>query len=106
MFQEFSHGRADCIEHRRERSAAILRRLESGDATIPEIVEAVYVDVSSGLHGAAGLSVLAHLIELAGLGQVECDGPPAMGRHYRLPRGPRVGRRPESTKEPSRGTPK
>ena len=94
------------IEHRRERSAAILRRLESGDATIPEIVEAVYVDVSSGLHGAAGLSVLAHLIELVSLGQVECDGSPAMGRHYRLPRGPRVGRRPESAKDPSRGTPK
>jgi len=76
------------IEHRRERSAAILRRLALGDATIPEIVEAVYVDLSPGLRGAAGRSVLAHLIELAGLGKVECDGPPALDRHYLLPGGP------------------
>jgi glyoxylase-like metal-dependent hydrolase (beta-lactamase superfamily II) len=78
------------IEHRRERSAAILRRLETGDATIPEIVQAVYVGLSAGLRGAAALSVLAHLVELAGLGQVECDGPPALDRRYRLRAGERI----------------
>jgi glyoxylase-like metal-dependent hydrolase (beta-lactamase superfamily II) len=80
------------IEHRRERTAAILRRLDAGDATIHEIVEAVYVDVPHGLHGAAGLSVLAHLIELVGLGKVACDGPPAMHLRYRLVRATRSGR--------------
>ena len=82
-----SHVRA-FIEHRRERTAAILGRLAAGDRTIPQIVRAVYADVSSGLHGAAALSVLAHLIELVNLGQVACDGPPAMDRHYRLVSGP------------------
>jgi glyoxylase-like metal-dependent hydrolase (beta-lactamase superfamily II) len=80
------------IEHRRERTAAILRRLDAGDATIHEIVEAVYVDVPQGLHGAAGLSVLAHLIELVGLGKVACDGPPSMDLRYRRVRGTKAGK--------------
>ncbi len=84
------------IEHRRERTAAILQRLGKADATIPEIVEAVYIGLSAGLRGAAALSVEAHLIELVSLGQVECDGPPAMGLHYRLPRGSSAGRKHKS----------
>lgn len=87
------------IEHRRERTAAILQRLGKGDATIPEIVDAVYVGLSAGLRGAAGLSVEAHLIELVSLGQAECDGPP--GLHYRLPRGSRAGRTHKSGSEPA-----
>ena len=67
------------LAHRRERRAAILRRLARGQATIPEIVESVYVGLSPGLRGAAGQSVLAHLIELAAAGEVESDG-----RRYRL----------------------
>ena len=67
------------LEHRRERRAAILGRLARGEAKIPEIVESVYVGLSPGLRGAAGQSVLAHLIELAAAGEVESDG-----RRYRL----------------------
>ena len=74
------------LEHRRERSAAILRRLAIGEATIPEIVQAVYVGLSPGLRWAAAQSVLAHLIELVGLEQVECDGPPSTDWRYRLPK--------------------
>ena len=69
------------LEHRRERRAAILRRLAKGPATISEIVEAVYTDVARGLHGAAAQSVLAHLIELAESDEVSSDG-----RLYRLAR--------------------
>lgn len=78
-----AHTRA-FIEHRRERTAAILARLKAGDTTIPEIVESVYADVPAGLHGAAAQSVLAHMIELVNSGQVECDGPPASHSRYRL----------------------
>jgi len=67
------------LAHRRERRAAILRRLARGQAAIPEIVENVYVGLSPGLRGAAGQSVLAHLIELIHSGEVESDG-----RRYRL----------------------
>jgi len=72
-----SHVRA-FLQHRRERRAGILRRLTESPATIPEIVAAVYVDVSPGLHGAAAQSVLAHLIELQEAGEVVGDG-----RRYR-----------------------
>jgi len=78
-----THVRA-FIEHRNERRAAILRRLAKGEATVPEIVRNVYTDVSSTLHGAAALSVHAHLIELAELGQVSTDGPPSSAQRFRL----------------------
>ena len=84
------------IEHRRERTAAILQRLGKADATITEIVDAVYIGLSAGLRGAAALSVEAHLIELVGLEEVECGG-----SHYRLPRGPRAGKRHKSGSKPA-----
>lgn len=67
------------LEHRRERRAAILRRLTRGEAAIPEIVESVYVGLAPGLRGAASQSVLAHLIELIEAGEVESSG-----QRYRL----------------------
>jgi len=78
-----AHVRA-FIEHRQERRTAILRRLAKGEATVSEIVRAVYTDVSTGLHGAAALSVQAHLIELVDLNQVACDGPATYARRFRL----------------------
>jgi glyoxylase-like metal-dependent hydrolase (beta-lactamase superfamily II) len=69
------------LTHRRERRAAILQQLTKRPSTISEIVEAVYVDVSPSLHGAAAQSVLAHLIELQESGEVAGDG-----RRYRLAR--------------------
>lgn len=78
-----THVRA-FIAHRRERQAAILHRLGKGEASVSEIVQAVYTDVSSSLHGAAALSVLAHLIELVDLNRVACDGPPTSAQRFRL----------------------
>ncbi|HLY57209.1 MAG TPA: MBL fold metallo-hydrolase [Stellaceae bacterium] len=64
------------IEHRAERSDAVLARLKAGDRTIPQLVEAIYVGLDPRLRPAAGRSVLAHLIELIELGLVvrEEDG--------------------------------
>jgi glyoxylase-like metal-dependent hydrolase (beta-lactamase superfamily II) len=62
------------IAHRKEREAAILHELKAGSGTVPEIVRGVYTDVSSSLHGAAALSVEAHLIELERQGAVRRDG--------------------------------
>jgi glyoxylase-like metal-dependent hydrolase (beta-lactamase superfamily II) len=78
-----THVRA-FIEHRLERRAAILRRLGQGEASVTEIVRAVYTDVSTSLHGAAALSVMAHLIELVDLDQVACDGSPTSAQRFRL----------------------
>ncbi len=72
------------IDHRRERSEAILARLAQGDATIETIVENVYIGLDPRLRGAAARSVLAHLIELVETRQVACDGPPTLRSRYRL----------------------
>ena len=53
------------LSHRKQREAAILARLEAGPATIPQIVAQVYAGLDPQLKGAAGLSTLAHLDDLA-----------------------------------------
>ena len=54
--------------HRKMRERAVLERLRLGDRTITEMVAAIYRDTDPRLHGAAGLSVLAHLEDLVGRG--------------------------------------
>jgi hypothetical protein len=69
--------------HRRMREAAILERLAQGDEEIAAIVRALYRDIDPRLHGAAALSVLAHLEDLVQRGKVVTDGPPAIGGRFR-----------------------
>jgi len=68
--------------HRRMRESAILSRIEKGDRTIPEMVAVIYRDTDKRLHGAAALSVLAHLEDLVERGAVVTDGPPALKGIY------------------------
>src|SRR5690606_25870413 len=68
--------------HRKMRERAILERLKSGDRTIKELVAAIYRDVDPRLHGAAGLSVLAHLEDLVGRGGVATEGEPSIDAIY------------------------
>ncbi|MET3598718.1 MBL fold metallo-hydrolase [Martelella mangrovi] len=70
--------------HRRMRERAIVERLNAGDETIAEMVKVVYRTTSPNLHGAAALSILAHLEALVERGAVETDGPPLAGGRYRL----------------------
>jgi glyoxylase-like metal-dependent hydrolase (beta-lactamase superfamily II) len=76
------------IRHREAREAAILRRLAEGEADIPGIVQAVYVGLDPRLTGAAALSVLAHLEDLAARRIVvtDTDGAPALNGRYRASR--------------------
>ncbi|MGX5804469.1 MBL fold metallo-hydrolase [Bradyrhizobium sp. Arg314] len=64
--------------HRKMRERAILERIRAGDPTIKEMVAAIYRDTDPRLHGAAGLSVLAHLEDLVARGLVATDGEPAI----------------------------
>ncbi|MEY4500555.1 MAG: hypothetical protein RIS52_445 [Pseudomonadota bacterium] len=50
--------------HRKQREGQILRLLGRGTGTIPAMVTEMYKGVDPRLHGAAGRSVLAHLIDL------------------------------------------
>jgi glyoxylase-like metal-dependent hydrolase (beta-lactamase superfamily II) len=81
-----AHVRA-FIAHRREREQGILDCLAAEIGQIDQIVARLYVGLQPGLQRAAGRSVLAHLIDLAARGEVECDGPPSLDALYRLRRG-------------------
>lgn len=60
--------------HRKMRERAVLERLKQGDRTIKAVVEAIYRETDPRLHGAAGLSVLAHLEDLVARGLVVTEG--------------------------------
>jgi glyoxylase-like metal-dependent hydrolase (beta-lactamase superfamily II) len=69
--------------HRKMRERAILERIASGDRTIAAMVAAIYRDTDPRLHGAAGLSVLAHLEDLVARGSVSADGDVAIDGVFR-----------------------
>ena len=58
------------IGHRKQREGQILRLLRSDITAIPALVERMYVGLDPRLTGAAGRSVLAHLIDLRTRGVV------------------------------------
>ncbi|MCP4315068.1 MAG: MBL fold metallo-hydrolase [Hyphomicrobiales bacterium] len=70
--------------HRKMREHAVLDRLEKGDRSIADMVKVIYRDTDPRLHGAAGLSLLAHLEDLVGRGEVETDGMPSINGVYHL----------------------
>ena len=70
--------------HRKMRERAIVERLAGGDTTIPEMVRAIYRDTDPRLHGAAGLSVLAHLEDLVTRGIAVTGGDPSIDGEYAL----------------------
>jgi len=57
------------IGHRRQRERQILKLLEAGDGHIPDMVAAMYKGLDPRLTGAAGRSVLAHLVDLQNQGR-------------------------------------
>jgi glyoxylase-like metal-dependent hydrolase (beta-lactamase superfamily II) len=61
------------LGHRRQREAQILRLLGTGPHAIPGMVAAMYKGLDPWLTGAAGRSVLAHLVDLERQGRVACE---------------------------------
>jgi len=72
------------ILHRKAREAAILKQVARGETDIPSIVAAIYTGLDPRLKGAAGLSVLAHLEDLAARGAVVTDGVPSVEGRFRI----------------------
>jgi len=60
---------AEYVEHRRARTEQVRRALAGGMTSLAEIRDAVYGDLSGGLHQAADLSLLATLQHLRELGE-------------------------------------
>ena len=74
------------IRHRQGREASILDCLRNGEATVADLVRAIYAGLDSRLFAAAGLSTLAHLEDLVARGVVMTEGAPTIGGRYRLAR--------------------
>ena len=68
--------------HRLMRERMITERVEAGDQTIPLIVENSYAGLDPRLRGAAALSVLAHLEDLAARGVVAAEPSPRLDARY------------------------
>jgi glyoxylase-like metal-dependent hydrolase (beta-lactamase superfamily II) len=62
------------IGHRKQREGQILRLLKAGTGAVPELVGRMYAGLDPRLTGAAGRSVLAHLIDLRDRGLVIEEG--------------------------------
>ncbi|NKL35469.1 MBL fold metallo-hydrolase [Rhizobium leguminosarum bv. viciae] len=69
--------------HRLKREQAVLERVQAGDGRIAEMVKVIYRDTDPKLHGAAALSVLAHIEDLLERGEIAADGPPSLAATYR-----------------------
>jgi len=65
------------INHRLDREQQILKCLESGPKTIPELVTAMYKETPHILYMAAGQSVFSHLVQLVENEAVSTDGSPS-----------------------------
>ena len=72
------------ISHRRKREEDIKSCLHAGMTKIPDIVEQLYKSTDPKLYGAAGRSVLAHLIHMAETGRVLCDEMPSVHSSFQL----------------------
>jgi len=59
------------LAHRRLRETSILESVREGVETIPDLVAKLYRGLDPRLHGAAGLSVFAHLEDLVSRGLVQ-----------------------------------
>ena len=69
--------------HRKMRERAIVERIRQGDRSVGDIVKAIYRDTDPRLHGAAGLSVLAHLEDLVAQGSVATEGELSLDGRFR-----------------------
>ncbi len=71
--------------HRKMRERAILERIKAGDRLITNMVARIYRDTDPRLHGAASLSVLAHIEDLVARGAVITEGAVSIDGEYQTP---------------------
>lgn len=70
--------------HRKMRERAIVERISKGDQTIEAMVREIYRDTDPRLHGAAALSVFAHLEHLIAQGRASTEGTPSLESRFFL----------------------
>ncbi len=72
------------IAHRIQREHDIGEVMGQGLSKIPDIVARLYADVPVHLHGAAGRTVLSHLVHMIQTGRASCEGLPTTESSFAL----------------------
>lgn len=67
---------SNILKHRLVRERTIVKAVSAGLNDIPQILAKIYPKLPENLHIAAERTILAHLIRLVALGEVDCEGPP------------------------------
>ena len=70
------------LEHRLSRDQEIMHALEGQRYSIKDLISIVYPNLNKKLHDAARRTILAHLIRLVALGELESDGKPSESSIY------------------------
>ena len=70
------------LEHRLSRDQEIMHALEGQRYSIKDLIGIVYPNLNKNLHDAARRTILAHLIRLVALGELESDGQPSESSIY------------------------
>lgn len=68
--------------HRKMRERAIFECIQQGNHFIKDIVQQIYQSTDQKLHGAAALSVLAHIKDLVDLKLIKCAKPLSLDTYY------------------------
>ncbi|MGB7286245.1 MAG: MBL fold metallo-hydrolase [Salaquimonas sp.] len=68
--------------HRKMRETAVLHRIRQGDRTIQDMVAVIYKETDKRLHGAAALSVFAHIEDLLARDAIRTEGVPSLLSRY------------------------
>ena len=71
--------------HRKMREREVLERIRAGDRLIANMVKVIYRDTDPRLHGAAALSVMAHIEDLVARALVTTSGPVAIDGEFETP---------------------
>jgi glyoxylase-like metal-dependent hydrolase (beta-lactamase superfamily II) len=79
--QRFLRG---LIGHRKMREASIVNALTENQATIPDLVDKLYIGLAPQLKGAAALSIFAHIEDLIERGVIATKGAASLKAQYHI----------------------
>jgi len=75
---------SNILKHRIVRERTIVKAINADLCQIPQMISKIYPKLAPNLHIAAERTILAHLIRLIDLAEVECDGEPTAASKYSI----------------------
>ncbi|MBL4603006.1 MAG: MBL fold metallo-hydrolase [Emcibacteraceae bacterium] len=75
---------SNILKHRLVREKTIVKEIKAGHQSIPKIIKKLYPKLPANLYIAAERTVLAHLIRLIDISEVECGETPTENSTYKM----------------------